>query len=165
MIGLLSNMARFLPHRRSGQSSESGAALAEFALVLPILLILLFGMLDFGKAFNYWIDETHLANEGARWAVVNKNPGSGSLQSYIQQQADTPELRSGGPSVPTPLEICISFPNGSAEVGDPVHVTATATYNWLPFLGSRLGIAQTTLTGSSTMRLEAVPTNYAAGCS
>jgi hypothetical protein len=44
-------------------------------------------------------------------------------------------------------------------------VTATAVYNWLPFLGDRLGIAQTTITGSSTMRLEAVPTSYAAGCS
>jgi Flp pilus assembly protein TadG len=149
-----------------GRSAESGAALVEFALVLPLLLILLFGMLDFGKAFNYWIDETHLANEGARWAVVDKNPGSGSLQQYIQQQADTPELRNGGTSsVATPMQVCISFPNGTAEVGDPVHVTASVTYNWLPFLGSRVGIAQTTITGSSTMRLEATPTVYGAGCS
>ena len=145
---------------------EDGASLVEFALVLPLLLILVFAMLDFGKAFNYWIDETHLANEGARWAVVNKNPGSGSLQQYIQQQADTPELRNGGTSsVATPLRVCITFPNGSAEVGDPVHVTASVTYNWLPFLGSRVGIAQTTVSGSSTMRLEARPTAYGAGCS
>jgi Flp pilus assembly protein TadG len=155
----------FAKRLRSRATDDRGAALAEFALVLPILLILLFGMLDFGKAFNYWIDETHLANEGARWAVVNKNPGSGTLQQYIQQQADTPELRNGGASVSAPLEICISFPNGTSDVGDPVHVTASATYNWLPFLGSRLGITQTTITGSATMRLEAVPTSYGAGCS
>jgi Flp pilus assembly protein TadG len=55
-------------------TGESGAVLVEFVLVLPLLLVLLFGMLDFGKAFNYWIDETHLANEGARFAAVNKNP-------------------------------------------------------------------------------------------
>jgi Flp pilus assembly protein TadG len=145
---------------------ERGVALVEFALVLPVLLLLLIGMLDFGKAFNYWLDETHLANEAARWAAVNKNPGPGSLQQYIQQQADTPELRGGGTtSVPAPVQICISFPNGTAKVGDPVHVTATASYNWLPFLGSRIGVTQTTITGSSTMRLEAVPTNYGAGCS
>jgi hypothetical protein len=159
-------MVRRAPIFRSLARSESGVALVEFALVLPILLVLLFGMLDFGKAFNYWIDETHLANEGARWAVVNKNPGSGTLQQYIQQQADTPELRNGGTSsVPSPLQVCISFPDGSGEVGDPVHVAVSATYNWLPFLGSRLGIASTTITGSSTMRLEAEPTNYSAGCS
>jgi Flp pilus assembly protein TadG len=155
---------RFLLHRRSLHGREAGVALVEFALVLPLLLAILFGMLDFGKAFNYWIDETHLANEGARWAVVNNNPGPGTLQEYIQQQADTPELRNGGTSsVPTPLQICISFPNGTANVGDPVHVTASTTYNWLPFLGNRIGIAQTTVAGSATMRLEALPTNYSAG--
>jgi Flp pilus assembly protein TadG len=157
---------RFLLHRRSLHGREAGVALVEFALVLPLLLAILFGMLDFGKAFNYWIDETHLANEGARWAVVNNTPGPGTLQEYIQQQADTPELRNGGTSsVPTPLQICISFPNGTANVGDPVHVTASTTYNWLPFLGNRIGIAQTTVAGSATMRLEALPTNYGPGCS
>ena len=144
---------------------EGGVALVEFALVLPLLLLLLFGMLDFGRAFNYWIDSTHLANEGARWAVVNKNPGTGTLQQYIQQQADTEELRSGGTdAVPDPLQVCVTFPNGEV-VGEPVKVTANVTYHWLPFLGKRLGILDTTVSGSSVMRLEAVPTNYGSGCS
>jgi hypothetical protein len=152
-------------HPRRRRPDERGVALVEFALVLPLLLLLLFGMLDFGRAFNYWIDSTHLANEGARWAVVNHNPGSGSLQQYIQQQADTGELRSGGSAaVPDPLNVCISFPNGGA-VGQPVHVTASVTYHWLPFISNRIGVLATTVTGSSTMRLEAVPTNYSAGCS
>jgi Flp pilus assembly protein TadG len=159
-------VTRFRRLQRIAWRNERGTALVEFALVLPLLLVLLLGMLDFGKAFNYWIDETHLANETARWAVVNKNPGSGTLQEYVQQQADTPELRNGGTSsVTSPLQICISFPSGTANVGDPVHVTASVTYNWLPFLGTRIGITQTTITGSATMRLEAVPTNYGAGCS
>ena len=141
-------------------------ALVEFALVLPLLLVLLFGMLDFGKAFNYWIDQTHLANEGARWAAVNKNPGSGTLQEYVRSQANTVELRDGGTSsVPGPIEICISFPNGTSQVGDPVRVTASAAYNWLPFLGGRIGITSTSISASATMRLEAVPSVYSAGCS
>jgi Flp pilus assembly protein TadG len=143
---------------------EDGASLVEFALVLPVLVLLLFGMLDFGKAFNYWIDETHLANEGARWAVVNRNPGGGSLQQYLVDQATTDELRNGGTaSVADPAEVCISFPSGTSNVGDPVLVTVSATYNWLPVIG--LDTAQTTITGSSHMRLEALPTNYSAGCS
>jgi Flp pilus assembly protein TadG len=145
--------------------SEDGAALVEFALVLPILVLLLFSMLDFGKAFNYWIDETHLANEGARWAAVNKNPGGSSLQQYIQSQATTPELRNGGTaSVPNPAEVCISFPNGTANVGDPVRVSVSVNYNWLPFIGNQTGVAQASVTASSTMRLEALPSNYSAGC-
>jgi len=80
-------------------------ALVEFALVAPLLLVLLFGMLDFGRAFNYWIDTTHLANEGARWTVVNSVPSaSGTLQTYLRSRADTDELRNGGSSaVPDPL--------------------------------------------------------------
>ena len=159
---------RCSPRRLFGRgrlTDDSGAALVEFALIAPLLLLLLFGMIDFGKAFNYWIDETHLANEGARWAVVNKNPGTGTLQQYIQQQADTPELRSGGSSsVPNAMQVCITFPNGSAKVGDPVHVTTRVTYRWLAFIAGEIGATETTVTGSSTMRLEAVPTTYSAGC-
>jgi Flp pilus assembly protein TadG len=152
--------------KRSAYGGEAGVSVVEFALVLPLLLVLLLGVLDFGRAFNYWIDQTHLANEGARWAVVNKNPGAGTLQEYIRDQGTTPELRNGGTaSVPVPLQVCISFPNGTADVGDPVLVTATSTYNWLPFLGTRIGIGQTTMSSSSTMRLEATPSAYGAGCS
>jgi Flp pilus assembly protein TadG len=138
----------------------------EFALILPVLALLLFGMLDFGKAFNYWIDETHLANEGARFAVVNKNPaGSGSLQQYIRNQVTSNELRNGGTSsVSGPVQVCIAFPNGTSNVGDPVRVTLTATYRWLGVLAARMSVTQTTISGSSTMRLEAQPTNYSAGC-
>jgi Flp pilus assembly protein TadG len=153
---------------RSPRRHQDGVALVEFALVAPLLLVILFGMLDFGRTFNYWIDATHLANEGARWAVVNKNPASsGTLQDYIQQQADTDELRNGGSSaVPSALEVCISFPNG-ATVGNPVQVTASLTYNWLPFLSEQAlgGLTSTTVSSSSTMRLEAPPTAYSAGCS
>jgi hypothetical protein len=149
----------------SRRRDERGVALVEFALVAPLLFLILFGMLDFGRAFNYWLDSTHLANEGARWAVVNKNPASsGTLQHYIQQQADTNELRDGGSSsVPDPLQVCISFPSGGT-VGHPVQVTASVTYHWLPFISDRINVLATTVTGSSTMRLEAVPTNYSAGC-
>jgi Flp pilus assembly protein TadG len=151
------------------RGEEHGVALVEFALVAPLLLVILFAMLDFGRTFNYWIDATHLANEGARWAVVNKNPASsGTLQSYIQEQADTDELRNGGSSsVPSALEVCISFPSGTSTVGNPVEVTASVTYNWLPFLSEQAlgGLTSTTVSSSSTMRLEAPPTNYSAGCS
>ncbi|MEK6271153.1 MAG: TadE/TadG family type IV pilus assembly protein [Actinomycetota bacterium] len=143
-------------------------ALVEFALVLPILLLLLIGMLEFGRVFNYWIDETHLANAAARWAAVDRNPGpGGTLQESVQQQADTGELRNGGTaSVPAGAEVCIEFPDGSSGVGDPVEATVSVDYNWMPFIGDALGGATTaTLTGSATMRLEAEPSEYTEGCS
>ncbi len=166
----------FFARRRPSFRDEAGVALVEFALVLPILLLLVLGMMDFGKAFNYWIDETHLANVGARWAVVNKNPGpEATLQDSIQQQADTEELRAGGTeSIPTRVQVCLTFEDvdgdGLTEVGDAVKGAVSVEYHWLPFLTQYLGdaaedITTTTVTASATMRLEAVPTNYTAGCS
>lgn len=144
-------------------TDQKGTSLVEFALILPVLALLLFGLLDFAKAFNYWNDETHLAAEGARWAVVNSNPGGGqSLQQYLQQQADTSELRGLA-------TVCVSFPSNpstgtSGQVGDPVTVTVKSRYNWLPLVASRASLSPTaTITGSATMRLEAPPTAYAAG--
>jgi Flp pilus assembly protein TadG len=146
---------------------ESGAALVEFALVIPIVLTLLLGALDLGKAFNYWIDETHLSHEGARYAAVNKNPGPGAtLQESIKGQADTPELKTGGTSsVPSALQVCIDFPNGTTNVGDPVRVKVIITYRFLSFLVPKLGgRTEATMEATSTMRLERPPTNYTAGC-
>lgn len=142
---------------------ERGAALVEFALVLPLLLLLVLGILDFGRALNYWIDTNHLANATARWAAVDKNPGPGdTLQDSIQQEANTTELREGGTnSVPTPASVCISFPNGSAEVGDPVEATVSVDYSWMPFLD----LVTSDLESSATMRLERVPSQYGEGCS
>jgi Flp pilus assembly pilin Flp len=145
---------------------ERGVALTEFALILPLLMLLLIGMLDFGKAYNYWIDQTHLANEGARWAAVNKNPGgvAMTLQQYIATKANTDELRDGGTSsVASPLGVCIAFPNTSSNVGEPVEVRVSTSYAWLPIIGEKISILQTTITGSATMRIEQKPVNYAAG--
>jgi hypothetical protein len=124
---------------------------------------------DFGRAFNHWIDSTHIANVAARYAAVNKNPGAEAtpaqtLQQYTKVSAATSELRDG-------VDVCIAFRNadGTAnpdpQVGDSVTVTAASTFSWLDFLVGELGLADTAITGSATMRLEAKPTNYGAGCS
>ena len=151
---------------------ERGQALTEFALVLPLLLLLMLGLIDFGKAINYWIDETHLANEGARWAAVNNNPGSGSgltLQQYILGHVDTAELRGQVKGTqqtahPANVKICLyKASDGSSEttgsVGDTVEVLVTYNYNWLHFLVSKAGVGPTTtITGKSAMRVEVPPT-------
>ena len=49
---------------------QDGAAAVEFALLLPLLVVLLFGFIQFGTAFNTRIQATNAAREGARMAVV-----------------------------------------------------------------------------------------------
>ncbi|HEY8634214.1 MAG TPA: TadE family protein, partial [Candidatus Dormibacteraeota bacterium] len=54
------------PHPRS----QSSQALIEFALISPVLLLLLFGIIDIGRAVFYYDTLSHAAREGARTAVI-----------------------------------------------------------------------------------------------
>lgn len=148
---------------------EGGVALVEFALVLPLLLILVFGFLQFGIAMNAKIDSTHLTAEGSRYITVNQNPGltdpdisPKTMQNYIRSRADTIALRSSGTTV------CISYPTNpetgtAGKVGDPVRVTLSHVYSIFPFITAPSTVSLP-VTSEATMRLEAEPTNIPAGC-
>jgi hypothetical protein len=153
--------------RRCGElRGQSGQALTEFVLVAPIVLALLFGIAEFGLALNATNDETHIANEVARYAAVNQNPGAesggrSSLQAWGKQQADESGEKSG--------TLCIRFPTGRATVGEPVEVEFTSTKAWgeilwKPLRGNPVQFATTRLVGKAIMRLEAPPTTFEAGC-
>ena len=141
---------------RSRLADERGTAVVEMALVLPLLLILVLGILDFGKAFNYWNDTNQLAAEAARFAAVNRSPDGGDLKAYIKSRADTAELRDN-------VQVCISFPTGLARVGEPVRVTVSDDYDWLAGMSNLTGVGPTTITGTAEHRLEITPT-FTAGC-
>jgi Flp pilus assembly protein TadG len=159
----MDSMQQRRPETSRRSRGDAGVALVEFALVLPLLLTLMIGIVDFGRAFNYWIDQTHLAAETARWAVVNHNPGdptntgvgTPTLQQYIKAQADSAELRSSTNGA----SVCITFPNG-ATVSNPVQVTVKYRFGWLPWIQHVLGVGTTTIGTKATMRLEATPTHF-----
>lgn len=163
------DLSTFVATTRSLLHREDGQALVEFALVLPVLLLILLGIVDFGKTMNYWNDSTHLTAEAARYAAVNRKPDPASalsLQQQILNQTDTAELRTGGTdSVGTAAQVCVEFPNGTpVKIGDPVRVRMSFTYSWIPFLADAGGLASATVASSTVMRLEAVPTTFFAGC-
>lgn len=148
--------------------------MVELALAMPVLLLVLVGILQFGKAFNYWIDLTHLSSEGARWAVVDKNlgdtdgdgtveAGEQTLQQYIACRANTGELKKNS-------RVYIEFPSGSGP-GDPVRVRLQYQFRFLKFMTDAAGLPSVGITihGSTTQRLERSPTRYSdtnnnAGC-
>lgn len=57
--------------RLTSKQKERGASLVEFAFVAPLLVMLLFGMIEFGWLFSQNLDVRHGAREGARLAAVN----------------------------------------------------------------------------------------------
>jgi hypothetical protein len=149
--------------RRRGRGrfvSERGVALIEFALVLPFLLLIVFGMVDLGKAVSYWNDETHLANQAARYAAVNSCSACGPAQTinqYVIGQAETKELADNA-------TITIQFPEKDA-LGAPlpknhcathsVKVIVSYDYTLLSFVSDRIHwIGPIHIRASSTQRLE-----------
>ena len=61
--------------------------MTEFALILPVFVLLVVGLLAFGRIFFYWIEANHLASETARWAVVDRNPYSDAASSSTPRRA------------------------------------------------------------------------------
>ena len=148
--------------------SESGTAIVELALVLPLLMAILLGIFDFTRALNYWNDANQIAADGARFAAVNRNPGAPTetFQQWLRKQAETPELYNGGGQAAA-LRVCVSFQdtnaNGvSTDAGDAVKVEARSRFALLPLVDAGVKVG---LIGSATMRIEAKPTNLSAGCS
>lgn len=117
-------------------SPESGASAVELALLLPILVLIIFGIFQFGLAFNNYLAITHAAREGARLASV------GSFNEATVRERAIPA---------TPTSITVTYPNGQQQ-GQPVTVTVRDDYLLeIPFFGTQT----IPMSSSATMRLEA----------
>ena len=138
-------------------NGEAGVVAIEFALTLPLILVVLFLIIEFGQVLNNLNDLNQIAANGARYAAVDTTPGGGTLQQFLADQAGTQRLRDD-------IKVCVEFPAGTQNVGDPIKVATSSTYTLLPIIGNFLSDPSLSLTGSATMRIERPPTTYAAGC-
>jgi Flp pilus assembly protein TadG len=154
--------------KRKKLHSESGAALVEFAIVLPLLLLFLFGIIEFGFLLFNKAMLTNAAREGARAGVVHKQPQrmpeaeiKGIVITYCGNHMVT---FSGSSGLRDPLIRVLSStgqekaynPNSFAS-GEYLKVTAEYDYTFLVLpnifkLINAVGIADL----PSTVRLSAV---------
>jgi Flp pilus assembly protein TadG len=150
--------------------SDSGQALVELAFVLPIVMLILFGIIDFGLALNNYNGDTNLVNIAVRTASVmgasttNTTAQCGgvaktNLLAYVQCEATAT-------GAPTPTYVCFSDNGGYASTdttlttGDPLKVEVDSTFGWMKILtgGSSYvhGLSLNSKIGASaTMRIEA----------
>lgn len=77
----------FFPQKSKNNNRKQAQAMVEFALVLPILLLLIFGILEYGRLFFAWISVENAARVGARYASTGRF-----------DQALCPDLDSGAPN-------------------------------------------------------------------
>ena len=139
--------------RENGQKGEKGQALVEFALLVPVFLLLLFAIVDFGMGFYSWITVTNSAREGARFGAVQA-----STDDIIQRVKDTSDL------INEDAKMTVTVTNAADNGGDPgesVVVQVDYDYDLITPLASLVAfisgdIIGPTLTLSSTaeMRLE-----------
>ena len=88
--------------------------MTEFALIAPVFMLILVGMLVFGRLLFYWIETNHVASETARWAVVDRNPYSPRTLQQSAQSRATNEFEENA-------AVCIDFPdpNNPGQFQDP----------------------------------------------
>lgn len=142
---------------------DGGAVIVEFALVLPLLLLLVFGIIELGWTFGQYLDVRHGARESARLAAVNYQVGT---TSGDDQSAAIVAETCGRLANPDVSSVRIDLDDGRV-VGGAVRVTVTQSVDGLtgfldPFLPSDL-------TSEAVSRLERPATynataTYTAAC-
>lgn len=142
-------LQRAMRRRRKG---DRGAAAVEFALVLPILLAVVFGIIDFGFAINRWAMVNNAAREGIREASLGSE--------YSQVVAKINASMSGDSLDASNIRLSCEKPSGAQcaswsarESGGVAIIEVSYTHPWLtplgPLFGEDLNISKT-----SRMRIE-----------
>lgn len=138
-----------------------GQSLVEFSLILPILMILVFGILDFGLGLRSYISLSNAVREGARYASVGNPVGIESDCNGMTNDTVYGRIcvATGGLDL-TELDPDVSFPQGVAP-GNSVVVSADYTYQFVTPIGDLIGFfsggafpSSIDLSSSANMRLE-----------
>ena len=135
---------------------ERGQTLLEFAFVIPIILVFLLLIADFGIALDRREVLQHAVREGARYGSIGADADAIKQRTSAQSQGllDNPAM----------VTVCYADDPGDAETtvgnpGDDVRVTATFTYNFSLGSDEMLGFFSVNpvsieMTPSADMRLE-----------
>ena len=129
---------------KAPQHRERGAGLAEFALVLPILIVVIFGVFEFGIAFNRAQAVEAAAREGARLASLSSTT-PGDITTRVNDTLV-------GIPLDNPANVTVTPGGCAGREGEAVTVRVTALHNVsIPLVLDE----DVTLTGEAVFRCEA----------
>jgi Flp pilus assembly pilin Flp len=133
---------------RALQDDERGTTLIEFALVVPVILLLLVGCLDFARGVNAYVIVANASREGARYASTQPLPWpSGAVRSYVEARV--------APLDPSALRVTPSYTRTTdarwlpAPAPAPATVTVRVQYDWQAAT-SLIGYLFSAVSGSRT---------------
>jgi Flp pilus assembly protein TadG len=118
---------------------ERGAAAVEFALLLPVLLLLVFGLMEFSRLYNVQISLSNAAREGARSMAIENNTAVARSAAIAAAPSVTPAI--------TAAQISVS-PSPTCAAG----ATATVRITYDVALMTGWFGPNLTLTGTGAMR-------------
>lgn len=126
------------------RKNERGAVAVEMAIVLPLLLLLVIGIMEFGRVLNVQISLTHAAREGARHAAIHYDDPM--LDVTATALAASPSLSGLAVTVDDNAGVCSTTTDG--EVTVTTRVTLSSMSGYL----EPLGLFPIELTGEGVMR-------------
>jgi Flp pilus assembly protein TadG len=135
--------------RSANRRGERGQALAEFALVLPLILFFIAGIIEFGRAWNIKQAVTDAAREGARYAVVQDDDitSTDDVKAKVEERLALASIESS----------TIAFSGGFHVAGGETTVTVS-TQHHMGLVGALMGWAGVpsvvTISTQATMRSE-----------
>ncbi|WP_113719564.1 TadE/TadG family type IV pilus assembly protein [Arthrobacter dokdonensis] len=128
--------------------SERGAAAVEFALVVPVLLLLLFGIIEFGRVYNAQIELTGAAREGARVMAIGNDPAAARAAAKAGAPSLNPALTDAQLAVVTTG----TDPSSCLKAAGAANVSVTVTARYpLTFLTGMFGNT-VSITGKAVMQ-------------
>ncbi len=117
--------------------TERAQSLAEFALLIPVFLILMFGVVDFGMGLRAYITVAQATREGARFAAVGNAAGAFTTGGSGQCNGSTNTTVVGkvcttmdGLNLVKVTSVTVTYPNGN-QPGNSVRVSTTYNYNYI----------------------------------
>lgn len=120
---------------------EHGQELAEYALILPIFLLVVMSIFDMGRAVYYYSALQNSVREGARYGIIHPDDIAG-IESVVRQKAVGLDLRD--------LSISTFYPGD-----DNIQVRATFQFQIItPIIGALFGTNELTFSGQATMNIE-----------
>lgn len=112
---------------RSTRRGDRGAAAVEFALLFPIFIMLAFGTISFGFAFERWINVTQAAREASRFAATYPVPATGVSDWLKDVTKVAKEAADIGPSTPlTDYYVCVRFVNRIGPAATPATISQSS---------------------------------------
>jgi Flp pilus assembly protein TadG len=128
--------------------NRRGTAAVEFAVVAPVFLLFVFGMIEYGRMVMVYQVLTNASREGARVAVLD-GATTASVTAQINAYMTSASITGWTVTVtPDPPE--------NAEYGDPVTVTVSIPFSQVSWLPSPMYLGGKTLQAATVMRRETI---------